>query len=97
MRTEFERTGAWALMRKRVNASLYTRPGDPLRLDCGYRSTINVEAPMIRMFQAVSLAGEVEAAKVLAYSAPQLAEGVRRVENATLELTAVVEPIRDVS
>ena len=49
------------------------------------------------MFQAVSLAGEVESAKVLAYSAPQLVEGVRRVENALLELTAVVEPIRSIS
>ncbi len=40
---------------------------------------------MIRMFQAVSLEGDVEAAKVLAYSAPQLREGVLRVESARLE------------
>ena len=49
------------------------------------------------MFQAVSLDGDVEAAKVLAYSAPQLREGVERVEAARLELTAVVEPLRAVS
>lgn len=49
------------------------------------------------MFQAVSLEGDVEAAKVLAYSAPQLREGVGRVENAKLELTAVVEPLRSVA
>ncbi len=49
------------------------------------------------MFQAVSLEGEVEAAKGLAYSAPQLMEGVQRVENARLELTAVVEPLRSIS
>jgi hypothetical protein len=52
---------------------------------------------MIRMFHAVSLASDVEAAKGLAYSAPQLREGVERVENASLELTAVVEPLRSVS
>lgn len=49
------------------------------------------------MFQAVSLEGDVEAAKGLAYSAPQLIEGVQRVEAARLELTAVVEPLRAVS
>ncbi len=46
------------------------------------------------MFQAVSLEGDVEAAKGLAYSASQLRDGVLRVENAKLELTAVVEPTR---
>ena len=95
MRTEFERAGVWGLMRKRIAASAYTRAGDPMRIDCGYR----VVAPdgMIRMFQAVSLEGDVEAAKGLAYSAPQLREGVERVEAAKLELTAVVEPLRAVS
>ena len=92
MRTEFERAGVWALMRKRIAASLYTRPGDPMRIDCGYRPN-----GVIRMFQAVSLEGDVEAAKGLAYSAPRLREGVERVESAKLELTAVVEPLRAVS
>ena len=92
MRAEFEKVGAWALMRKRIAASMYTRPGDPLKIDCGYRPN-----GIIRMFQAVSLEGDVESAKVLAYSAPQLREGVDRVEGAKLELTAVVEPIRSVA
>jgi hypothetical protein len=92
MRTEFERAGAWPLMRKRIAAAMYTRPGDPLRIDCGYRPN-----GVIRMFQAVSLENDVEMAKGLAYSAPQLREGVGRVEGATLELTAVVEPFRAVS
>ena len=92
MRTEFERAGVWGLMRKRIAASLYTRPGDPMKIDCGYRPN-----GVIRMFQAVSLEGDVEAAKGLAYSAPQLREGVSRVESAKLELTAVVEPLRSVS
>lgn len=92
MRTEFERAGVWGLMRKRIAASLYTRAGDPMKIDCGYRPN-----GVIRMFQAVSLEGDVEGAKGLAYSAPQLREGVQRVESAKLELTAVVEPLRAVS
>ena len=99
MRTEFERAGVWGLMRKRIAASLYTRPGDPMKIDCGYRADLrgtNADG-VIRMFQAVSLEGDVEGAKGLAYSAPQIREGVLRVENAKLELTAVVEPLRAVS
>jgi DUF3037 family protein len=92
MRTEFERAGVWGLMRKRIAASLYTSAGDPMKIDCGYRPN-----GVIRMFQAVSLEGDVEAAKGLAYSAPQLKEGVQRVEGAKLELTAIVEPLRTVS
>jgi hypothetical protein len=79
-------------MRKRIAASLYTRAGDPMKIDCGYRPN-----GVIRMFQAVSLEGDVEAAKGLAYSAPQLMEGVQRIEAARLELTAIVEPLRAVS
>jgi hypothetical protein len=105
MRTEFERAGVWALMRKKIAASIYTQPGDPMKIDCGYRPNIGVpgelvrggENGVIRMFHAVSLEADVEAAKVLAWSAPRLHAGVERVEGAKLELTAVVEPLRAVS
>lgn len=89
IRRQFESVGVWNLMRKRIQAAMYTQPGDPLRIDCGYRPN-----GVIRMFHAVSLEGDLEAAKVLAFSAPQIAQGVIRVENATLELTAIVEPLR---
>jgi hypothetical protein len=92
MRNEFERAGVWGLMRKRIAASVYTRPGDPMKIDCGYKPN-----GVIRMFHAVSLEGDIESAKGLAFSATQLREGVQRVENARLELTAVVEPLRNVS
>jgi hypothetical protein len=92
MRNEFERAGVWALMRKRINASMYTQAGDPMKIDCGYRPN-----GVIKMFHAVSLEADVEAAKVLAYSAPRLYDGVQRVEGARLELTAVVEPLRTVA
>ncbi len=89
MRAQFERAGVWTLLRKQIAASDYTRPGDPLRIDCGYRPN-----GVVRMFQAVALEGDAEAAKVLAFSARGLKEGVARIENANLELTAIVEPIR---
>ena len=70
MRTEFERAGVWELLRKRIAASEYTRPGDPLRIDVGYRPN-----GLIRMFHAVSLEPGVEMAKVLAFSAAGLRAG----------------------
>ncbi len=91
MRSEFERAGVWGLMRKRIAASAYTRPGDPLKIDCGYRPN-----GVVRMFQAVSLDGDLEAAKVLSFSVERLREGVGRVEGATLDLAAIVEPLRAV-
>ncbi len=91
MRTRFEQVGVWGLMRKRIEASLYTRAGDPLKIDCGYRPN-----GVIRMFHAVSLEHETELAKVLAFSMPAIREGVARVEGASLELTAVVEPLKEV-
>jgi hypothetical protein len=88
MRTQFERAGVWDLLQKRIAASSYTRPGDPLKIDCGYRPN-----GVIRMFHAVSLDGDSELAKVLAFSVPALREGVARVDRASLELTAVIEPV----
>jgi hypothetical protein len=91
MRDEFERAGVWGLMRKRIAASEYTRPGDPLKIDCGYRNG------RVRMFQAVSLENDAESAKGLAYSADALRAGVGRAEGIELELTAIIEPIASVS
>jgi hypothetical protein len=89
MRMQFESAGVWTLMRKQIAAANYTKPGDPLRIDCGYRPN-----GVVRMFQAVSLEVDSDAAKLLAFSARGLKEGVDRVEKALLELTAIVEPIR---
>jgi hypothetical protein len=96
MRSTFEHAGVWELMRKRITASQYTRPGDPLKLDCGYRfgPASETGGGVVRIFQAVSLEGDLEAAKVLAYSADRLRAGVQRVEHASLDLAAIVEPLR---
>jgi Protein of unknown function (DUF3037) len=90
MRMRFEEAGVWTMMRKQIVAADYTRPGDPLRIDCGYRPN-----GVVRMFQAVSLEADADAAKLLAFTARGLRDGVKRVENADLDLTAIVEPIRD--
>ena len=99
MRSEFEQAGVWDLMRKRIAASQYTRRGDPLRIDAGYKPN-----GLVRMFHAVSLdprigpgaaagmSAGLEMAKVLAFSAAGLKRGVERVEKAQLELTALIEP-----
>lgn len=92
MRSQFERAGVWDLMHKRIAVSRYTKAGDPLRIDCGYRPN-----GVVRMFHAVSLAGDTEWPKVLAFSVGAIREGMARVENAKLEMTALVEPVADVS
>ena len=89
MRRHFEEAGVWNLMRKQIAAAPYTKPGDPLRIDCGYRSNGDLQ-----MFQAISLETDADDAKGLAFSAPGLIEGVARVEQAKLKLTAIVEPLR---
>ena len=88
MRAAFEHAGVWRLpqMRKRIAVAQYTRPGDPLKLDCGYRPN-----GVVKLFHAVSLAAEVDSAKVLAFSFPLIAEGIHKKEKAKTELTAVVE------
>jgi hypothetical protein len=82
----FTRAGVWSSMSKKIAVAKYTHPGDPLKIDCGYRPN-----GVIKLFHAVSLATDLEAAKVLAFSFPQIREGIARVENAKVELTAIIE------
>jgi hypothetical protein len=86
MRSEFEAAGVWPLMEEKIPVSRYTRSGDPLKIDCGYSPNGTV-----KLFHAVALGADVNAAKVLAYSFPQLAAGIRKAEGKQALLTAVVE------
>ena len=86
MRSEFEAAGVWPLMQEKIPVSRYTRSGDPLKIDCGYSPNGTV-----KLFHAVTLSSDVNAAKVLAFSFPQLAQGIRKAENKQATLTAVVE------
>jgi Protein of unknown function (DUF3037) len=90
MKTAFEEAGVWRHMRHRIAASQYTHRGDPLKIDCGYRPN-----GIIKLFQAVSLENDTDAAKVLAFSYPGLRDGIFRTESAKTELTAIVEPDLD--
>ena len=86
MRTAFEQAGVWKLMRHEIRAAEYTYPGDSLKIDCGYRPN-----GVVKMFHGLPLKGNVDAAKVLAFSYPQIEAGIRKKENASCSLTAVVE------
>jgi hypothetical protein len=86
MRSEFEAVGIWPLMQEKIPVSRYTRSGDPLKIDCGYSPNGTV-----KLFHAVTLNSDVNAAKVLAFSFPQLAQGIRKSEKKQAFLTAIVE------
>ncbi len=86
MQDEFEKAGVWGQLRKAIPAAQYTGAGDPLKIDCGYKPN-----GVVRMFHALSLTSDVDAAKVLAFSYPQIAAGIARAEHAKTELTAIIE------
>lgn len=87
MKSAFEETGAWQLMRKDIPVSDYGVTGDPLEIDCGYA----VNSTIIKMFHSTPLRVSVNAAKVIAFSYPALAAGIREKEGAEPRLTAIVE------
>jgi hypothetical protein len=87
MRSEFTKQGVWDFLLQDVRIAKYTYAGDPLKIDCSYRPN-----GIVRMFQAVSLESDVNAAKVLAFSYPELRSGMQRLDNADPILTAIVEP-----
>ncbi len=85
MRSAFEQAGVWKMMRQEIRASEYTHAGDPLKIDCGYKPN-----GVVKMFHGVPLETNVDAAKVLAFSYPQIEEGIRIKEGASAVMTAVV-------
>jgi len=86
MRDAFEQAGVWSLMRTEIEVARYTRRGDPLKIDCGYRPN-----GVVHLFHAVSLATDVNSAKVLAFSYSGMREGLHAAERVTSDLTAISE------
>ena len=88
MRNAFEQAGVWQApaMRKDIAVAQYTRKGDPLKIDCGYRPN-----GVLHLFHAVSLATDVNSAKVLAFSYSEMRDALHAAENATSDLTAITE------
>ena len=82
----FEAAGIWRMIQKNIPAERYTYPGDPLKIDVAYRPN-----GVIKMLQALSLEANVDAAKALAFSYPQLVAGIASKEKAETSLTAVVD------
>ena len=88
MRDAFELAGVWQspALRKDIAVAQYTRQGDPLKIDCGYRPN-----GVLHLFHAVSLATDVNSAKVLAFSYSEMRDGLHAAENAMSDLTAITE------
>ena len=86
MRGAFENAGVWDLMRRDIAVAPYTRRGDPLKIDCGYRPN-----GVVHLFHALSLAADVNSAKVLAFSYSEMRDGFMAAEHALSDLTVVTE------
>jgi hypothetical protein len=85
MRGEFERAGVLRLLNA-VPTEPYTKAGDPLEFDFGYR--VGSE---IKLFHAVSLRAGVDGAVMLAARYPRIAPAMEKVAGGVPTLTAVVE------
>lgn len=86
MQQEFESVGVWRLMNKDIAAAKYTSKGDPLKIDCGYSANGTV-----RLFHALALQTDPNSAKVLAFSFPRLAQGIRKEQSRPAQLTVILE------
>ncbi len=86
MRNAFENAGVWQFMRKEIAVAQYTRQGDPLKIDCGYRPNGTVH-----LFHALSLATDVNSAKVLAFSYSDMRDGFMNAEHALSDMTVITE------
>lgn len=82
----YESAGIWGMVFKNVPVSEYTHTGDPLKIDVSYHPRESV-----KMLQAVSLEANVDGAKALSFSYPQLVAAISRKERASTSLTAVVD------
>jgi hypothetical protein len=92
MRGAFEAAGVWQFMRQEIPVARYTKPGDPLKIDCGYRPN-----GVIHLFHALSLARDVNSAKVLAFSYSEMRRELEKQEKAVSDLRVVTEDELDFS
>jgi hypothetical protein len=85
MRDAFEQVGVAKLLLP-VPVAPYTKPGDPFHFDFGYR--VGGE---IKLFHAVSLKANVDAAIMLAARYPKIAPVMSKMTDASPVLTAVID------
>jgi hypothetical protein len=86
MEQEFEQRGILGRMERGFAVAEFTRAGDPLKLDFGYRLGTN-----FKFLHAVSLAQRSDRAMLLAARFPQIASGMKAKKGVTPWLTAVVD------
>jgi len=86
MQREFEKVGVWPLMGHNIEASKYTRKGDPLKIDCGYSPN-----GMVKLFHTLAIDADPNSAKLLAFTYPKLVDGIAKMEKKQTQLTAIVE------
>lgn len=85
MKEAFTEAGVLELMQRDLDVVKYTGPGDPFRIDFGYRV-----GNAVKMFHAVSVAANVDQALALAYRYSRVEAGMRQ-EQLQASLTAVVD------
>jgi hypothetical protein len=90
MRDAFEQSGVWTLLMKDIPVAPYTKPGDPLKFDFGYRV-----GETIKLFHAVSLKASVDQAILLASRYPKIANSIQQMNKAFPLMTAVVDDALD--
>jgi Protein of unknown function (DUF3037) len=86
MQDAFERSGAWTLLMKGIPVEMYTKPGDPLKVDFGYQV-----GGTLKLFHAVSLKASVDQAIMLASRYPKIADSMSKLKRVVPFLTAVVD------
>ncbi len=90
MQEAFIDAGVWDAMAKQIAVAQFTRPGDPLKLDCGYRVQ-GVAGAEMKLFHALAMSANLESAQVMALSYPKIREGMRRELKVEALLTTIVE------
>lgn len=87
MKEAFTNAGVLELMQRNFDVVQYTGPGDPFRIDFGYRV-----GGAVKMFHAVSVATNVDQALALGYRYSQIDAGMRQ-EQLRPSLTAVMDEV----
>lgn len=87
VRSLLDQQGIWQSMTTDLRASRYTHSGNPLVLDCGYKT-----AEVLHCIQTVIILDDNNHGIVLANSASSLRAGVQKLEGVSFVLTAVVDP-----
>jgi hypothetical protein len=82
----FENAGVLNLLMVNIPVAPYSKAGDPLKFDFGYRV-----GDTVKFFHAVSLKKSVDQAVMLAARYPKIVSGITREAKANPLLTAVID------